>query len=68
LPAVSTTIAKLVAEFAADVVDTVVTSVVDTRGAPWFHEFSKKIKTILMGYSGAGGKLIHEKNQKQKIL
>jgi hypothetical protein len=22
---------------------------------------------LLMGYSGAGGKLIHEKNQKQKI-
>ena len=30
------------------------------------REFSKKIETFLMGYSGAGGKLIHEKNQKQK--
>jgi len=27
-----------------------------------------KFKTVLMGYSGAGGKLIHEKNQKPKIL
>jgi hypothetical protein len=27
----------------------------------------KKFKTVLMEYSGAGGKLIHEKNQKQKI-
>jgi hypothetical protein len=31
------------------------------------REFSKKFETVLMGYSGAGGKLIHEKNQKQKI-
>jgi hypothetical protein len=29
--------------------------------------FSKKFETVLKGYSGAGGKLIHEKNQKQKI-
>jgi hypothetical protein len=27
----------------------------------------EKLETILMEYSGAGGKLIHEKNQKQKI-
>jgi hypothetical protein len=25
------------------------------------------LETVLMGYSGAGGKLVHEKNQKQKI-
>jgi hypothetical protein len=31
-------------------------------------EFSKKFETVLMEYSGAGGKLIHEKNKKQKIL
>ncbi len=31
------------------------------------REFSKKFETVLMGYSGAGGKLIHKKNQKQKI-
>jgi hypothetical protein len=29
---------------------------------------TKKFKTVLMGYSGAGGKLIHGKNQKPKIL
>jgi hypothetical protein len=28
----------------------------------------KKFQTVLMEYSGAGGKLIHEKNQEQKIL
>jgi hypothetical protein len=27
----------------------------------------EKIRNGLMEYSGAGGKLIHEKNQKQKI-
>ncbi len=31
------------------------------------REFSKKFETVLIGYSGAGGKLIHEKNQEQKI-
>ena len=38
-------------------------------GVSWkyFREFSKKFKTVLMGYSGAEGKLIHKKNQKQKI-
>ncbi len=35
--------------------------------AEYLHEFSKKFEMVLMGYSGAGGKLIHEKNQKQKI-
>ncbi len=30
-------------------------------------KFSKKFETVLLEYSGAGGKLIHEKNQKQKI-
>jgi hypothetical protein len=34
----------------------------------YFREFSKKFETVLMGYSGAGGKLIHLKNQEQKIL
>jgi hypothetical protein len=29
--------------------------------------FSKKFETVLMEYFGAGGKLIHQKNQKQKI-
>jgi hypothetical protein len=27
----------------------------------------EKFETVLMGYSGAGGKLIDEKNQKRKI-
>jgi hypothetical protein len=30
-------------------------------------EFSKKFETTLLVYSGALGKLIHEKNQKLKI-
>jgi hypothetical protein len=63
LPPVSTTLAKLVAKFAA--------SVVDTGGAPLFVNisvnFAKKFETVLMGHSGAEGKLIHEKSQKQKI-
>jgi hypothetical protein len=33
----------------------------------YLREFSKKFETALMVYSGAWGKLIHEKNQKQKI-
>ncbi len=63
LPPVSTTLGKLVAKFAL--------GVVDTGGKPWFANisasFRKNLKTVIMGYSGAGGKLIHEKNQKQKI-
>jgi hypothetical protein len=56
LPPVSTTEGELVAKFA--------TGVVDTGGAP---EFSKKFEMILTLLSGAWGKVIHEKNQKQKI-
>jgi hypothetical protein len=33
----------------------------------YLREFSKKFETVLMGYSGAVGKLIHKRNQKQKI-
>jgi hypothetical protein len=33
----------------------------------YLREFSKKFETVLMGYSGPRGKLIHEINQKQKI-
>jgi hypothetical protein len=33
----------------------------------YLSEFLKKFETVLMGYSGAGGKLIHEKKLKQKI-
>jgi hypothetical protein len=57
LPPVSTTLAKMVAKFAAG-----------DLTFEYVREFSKKFETVLMGYSGAGGKLIHEKNQKQKIL
>ncbi len=38
-----------------------------TLSCKYLREFSKKFETVLMEYSGAGGKLIHEKNQKQKI-
>ncbi len=62
LPPVSTTLVKLVAKFAAGVVDTV-----DTLSCEYLREFSKKFETALMVYSGAWGKLIHERNQKQKI-
>jgi hypothetical protein len=34
-------------------------------GAPSLAKFRKKFETVLMGYSGAGRKLIYEKNQKQ---
>jgi hypothetical protein len=62
LPPVTTTLQNLVAKFAA--------GVVDTGGQPLavnLREFLKKFETALMVYSGAWGKLIHEKNQKQKI-
>ncbi len=38
-----------------------------TLSCEYFREFSKKFETVPMGYSEAGGKLIDEKNQKQKI-
>jgi hypothetical protein len=57
LPPVSTTLAKLVAKFT--------TGVFDTGGAPLLANISANFRK--MGYSGSGGKLIHEKNQKQKI-
>jgi hypothetical protein len=65
LPPVSTTLAKLVAKFVPSVS---LIPVVDLYGTcEYLREFSKKFEMVLMGYSGAGGKLIHEKNQKQKI-
>jgi hypothetical protein len=54
----STTLVKLVAKFAA--------GVVDTGGN--LREFSKKFETALMVYSGAWGKLIHEKKPEAKNL
>jgi hypothetical protein len=38
-----------------------------TLSCEYVREFSKKFETVLLEYSGIGGKLIHEKNQKQKI-
>jgi len=42
------------------------TGVVDTGGALKHANisanFAKKFETVLIGYSGAGGKLLHEKN------
>ncbi len=37
-----------------------------TLTCEYLREFSKKFETILMGYSGAGGKLIHEKTRSKK--
>jgi hypothetical protein len=54
LPPVSTTLAKLVAKFAAGVVDTG-----STLTCEYLREFSKKFEMVLKRYSGAGGKLIH---------
>jgi hypothetical protein len=34
----------------------------------YLREFSKKIKTVLMGYFVAGGKLIHEKNRSKNLV
>jgi hypothetical protein len=58
----STTLAKMVEKFAAGVVDRWCTLTCE-----YLRKFSKKFETVLMEYSGAGGKLFHEKNQKQKI-
>jgi hypothetical protein len=64
LPPVSITLAKLVAKFAP--------GVIDTGSAPLLANismnFRKKFETVLMGYSGVGGKLTHEKYQKQRKL
>ncbi len=74
LPPVSTTLAKLVAKFAAGVVDTggkFAASDVDTGGAPLLTNisanFRKNSKRSLWDTLWLGGKLIHEKNQKQKV-
>jgi hypothetical protein len=74
MPPVSTTLANLVAKLATDVIYTggkFAAGVIDTSGASWLANisanFRKKFVKVIMGYSGAGGKLIHEKNQRQKI-
>jgi hypothetical protein len=37
-----------------------------TLSCEYLREFSKKFETVLMGYSGAGGKLIHKKTRSKK--
>ncbi len=73
LPPVSTTLVKLVAKFATGVVETggnlppvslIPVVHLDLRISPRIFQ---KFETVLMRNSGAGGKLIDEKNQKQKI-
>ncbi len=51
-----------VAKFAAGVVDKFAIGVVDTGCAP------SLARKFVMLFSGAWGKMIHEKNLKQKIL
>jgi hypothetical protein len=72
---VSTTQGELLAKFAAGVVDTGgnLPPVANFRHR-WcaltcenLREFLKKFEMILMLISGAWGKVIHEKNLKQKI-
>jgi hypothetical protein len=58
LPSVSMTPAVPVAKFA--------TGVIDTGGA--LREFSKKLKMTLMLFSGAWGKMIHEKKPEANNL
>ncbi len=60
--------------FATGVVDTsgkFAAGVVNTGGAPWLANtsvnFCKKFEMTLLLLSEAWGKMIHEKNQKQKI-
>ncbi len=60
------------AKFAAGVIDTggkFPAGVVDTGGnltCEYLRKFSKEFETVLMGYSGAGGKLIHKKTRSKK--
>ncbi len=62
LSPVSTKPAVLVAKFVAGVVET--GDALDMRISP---RIFKKIQMTLMLFSGAWGKMIHEKNLKQKI-
>jgi hypothetical protein len=63
---VSTTPAKLAAKFSAGVIDIYGYFAARrwcTLTWEYLLEFSKKFETVQMGYSGAGGKLIHEKTR-----
>jgi hypothetical protein len=71
LPPVSTTLAVLVAnagvvgKYAIGVIDTVARWC--TLTCEYLSEFLKKFEMTLKFTSGAWGKMIHEKNLKQKI-
>jgi hypothetical protein len=74
LPLVSTTLANLVAKFAAGVVDTngnFAAGVVDTGGAPWlaniFANFWNNLKHSLWDTLGLGGNWFMKNKQKQKF-
>ncbi len=77
VPIFCPSVINTVSKFAAGIINTSETGGKICRRCCWYRwstltceylrEFSKKFKTVLLGYSGAGGKLIHEKNQKQKI-
>ncbi len=70
LTPVSTAQGELVAKFAAGVVDIggkFAAGLVDIAlTCEYLCEFSKNSETVLMGYSGAGGKLIHKKTRSKK--
>ncbi len=54
-----------------DTGDKFATGVVDTGTALWLANISankKKFETVLMGYSGAGGKLIHYKTEAKNLV
>ncbi len=54
--------------FAIGVIETGATGVADTLTCEYLREFSKKFETVLMGYSGAGGKLIHKKLEAKNLV
>jgi hypothetical protein len=64
LPSVSTTPAKLM----ANLPPVLLIPVWCTLACEYLREFLKKFETVLMGYSGAGGKLIYEKKPEAKNL
>jgi hypothetical protein len=50
----------VVAKFAA--------GVIDIGAFEYLRDVSKKFETVLMGYSGAGGKLIHKKTRSKNLV
>jgi hypothetical protein len=73
IPLFATSVVDTGGKFATGIINTSGTSVIKTSGAPYepceyFCEMLKKFEMTLMLFSGAWGKMIHEKNLKQKIL